>query len=80
MKINKKYVASFFLGVCISAISTASEKVNDYSEATNRYSYNSTIGANFEVLSHLLKIAVKPTRILDFRHYDAMSILKFSKA
>ena len=33
-----------------------------------------------KVLSHLLKIVVKPTRILDFRHYDAMSILKFSKA
>ena len=27
-----------------------------------------------------VKIVVKPTRILDFRYYDAMSILKFSKA
>ena len=36
--------------------------------------------ANNRALSHLLKIVVKAKQILDFRHYDAMSILKFSKA
>lgn len=33
-----------------------------------------------KVLSHLLGKYLETVRILDFRHYDAMSVLKFSKA